>query len=142
VRSAPDPRRDPFEGNCPVHGDCWEGLASGPAIAARWGEPPAELPDEHPAWPLEADYVAYGILSIVCVASPHRVIVGGGVMQRRQLLPMVRRRLRDLVSGYLDTSMLAAEIDDCLVSPALGDDARVLGAIALAQRHDGSDRRR
>jgi fructokinase len=135
LRIPHDPRRDPFTGACPVHGDCWEGLASGTAMAKRWGKSPAELSDEHAAWPLEAEYLALGILSIVCVASPHRVIVGGGVMERPQLLPMVRRRLRELVAGYLDTPWLAADIDDYLVSPALGDDAGVLGAIALAQAH-------
>lgn len=126
-------RRDPFGGNCRVHGDCWEGLASGPAMAQRWGTPPPELPDDHAAWPLEADYVALGILSIVCVASPHLVILGGGVMQRPQLLPMVRHRLRDLVAGYLSTPLLGVEIDDYVVAPELGDDAGALGAIALAE---------
>ena len=133
LRIPHDTRRDPFDGNCPVHGDCWEGLASGPAMAQRWGDPPAELPDDHPGWPLEAEYLALGILSIVCVASPHCVIAGGGVLQRPKLLPMARDRLRDLLGGYLDTPLLGVEIDEYLVSPALGDDAGVLGAIALAQ---------
>jgi fructokinase len=133
LRIPHDERRDPFPGGCPVHGDCWEGLASGPAIAARWRHPPEELPAGHPGWPLEADYVALGILSIVCVVSPHRVIVGGGVMEHRPLLGMVRTRLRELVGGYLDTPLLAEQIDDYLVPPGLGDDAGVLGAIALAQ---------
>jgi fructokinase len=133
MRIPHDTRGDPFSGNCPVHADCWEGLASGPAMAERWGDSPAELADDHPAWPLEAEYVAHGILSIVCVASPHRVIAGGGVMQRSQLVSMVRHRLRDLVDGYLDTPLLGVDIDEYVVSPALGDDAGVLGAIALAQ---------
>jgi fructokinase len=121
-----------FRGICPVHGDCWEGIASGPAIAARWQTPAEQLDDEHPAWELEAEHLALGILSIVLVASPERVIVGGGVTQRPQLLPMVRRRLRDLVAGYLETPMLADTIDEYLVPPALGDRSGVLGAIALA----------
>lgn len=133
LRIPHDIRRDPFAGSCPVHGDCWEGLASGPAMAKRWDSPPADLPDDHAAWPLEAEYVAYGILSIVCVASPHRVIAGGGVMQRPSLLSMVSDRLRDLVAGYLDNTLLGVDVDDYVVSPALGDDAGVLGAIALAQ---------
>ena len=82
MRIPHDLQRDPFAGNCPVHGDCWEGLASGPALAARWNASPADLPDEHPAWALEADYLALGILSIVMVASPHVVVAGGGVMER------------------------------------------------------------
>jgi fructokinase len=136
LRIPHDERRDPFAGACPVHGDCWEGLASGPAMAERWDASPAELPDEHPAWALEADYLALGILSIVCVASPHRVIAGGGVMQRSQLLPMVTGRLRGLVAGYLDTPLLREEIGSYVVAPQLGDRAGVLGAIALAQLGD------
>src|SRR5947209_9359330 len=102
--------REPFHGVCPVHGDCWEGLASGPAIAARWQASPQELADDHPAWEMEADYLALGILCIVLVASPQRVIVGGGVMERRPLLEMIRRRLRELVAGYLDTPALGEDI--------------------------------
>lgn len=133
LRIPRDRDREPFAGTCPVHGDCWEGLASGPAMAERWRTPPDELPEEHPAWEIEADYVALGILSIVMVASPERVIVGGGVMERPPLLGMVRRRLRELVAGYLDTPLLGEEIDSYLVAPGLGDRAGVLGAIALAQ---------
>ncbi|MGA2926096.1 MAG: ROK family protein [Solirubrobacteraceae bacterium] len=136
LRIPHDQRRDPFAGGCPAHGNCWEGLASGPAIAARWNASPAQLPAEHPAWALEAEYLALGILSIVSVISPHRVIVGGGVMEQPQLLAGVRRRLRELVGGYLDTPLLAAEIDAYLVAPGLGDRAGVLGAIALARLHD------
>jgi fructokinase len=136
MRIPHDRQRDPFAGNCPMHGDCWEGLASGPAIAARWNMPAKDLGDDHPAWALEADYVALGILSIVTVASPHVVIVGGGVMERSGLLESVRARLRDLVAGYLETPLLAEQIDNYLVPPALGDRAGVLGAIALAQPAD------
>ncbi len=125
--------REPFAGICPVHGDCWEGLASGPAMAERWGTAPEELPDDHPAWEIEADYLALGILSVVMVASPERVIVGGGVMERRPLLGLVRRRLRELVNGYLQTPLLGEDIGSYVISPGLGDRAGVLGAIALAQ---------
>ena len=133
MRIPHDLDRDPFAGNCPAHGDCWEGLASGPALAARWNASPAELPDEHPAWALEAEYLALGILSIVTVASPHVVVVGGGVIDRRGLLDGVRVRLRELLAGYLESPLLGAEIDRYVVAPALGDQAGVLGAIALAQ---------
>jgi len=133
LRIPHDRERDPFAGSCPVHGDCWEGLASGEALAQRWGVAPEDLEDAHPAWPLEAEYAALGILSIVAVVSPHRVIVGGGVTERPGLLEMIRDRLRVLDGGYLDTPMLGREIDSYLVAPQLGDDAGVLGAIALAQ---------
>jgi fructokinase len=134
MRLPHDRQRDPFAGSCPVHGDCWEGLASGVAIRDRWGADPAQLPDDHPAWELEAEYVALGILSIVCVASPHRVIAGGGVMERGSLLSAVRWRLRALVGGYMDSAMLGERIDEYLVAPELGDQAGVRGAIALAHQ--------
>jgi fructokinase len=127
------PVLDSFAGVCPVHGNCWEGLACGPAIAERWNASPGELPDDHAAWPLEAEYLALGILSIVLVASPERVVLGGGVMQRESLLAQVRRRLSALNAGYLPTPMLGGEIDQYVVAPELGDRAGVLGAIALAQ---------
>jgi fructokinase len=122
-----------FRGVCPVHGDCWEGIASGPAIAARWRTKPEELPRDHPAWDLEAEQLALGIVSIVLIASPARVILGGGVMGHPRLLDMVRKRVVALLAGYLETPMLGGAIDDYLVSPGLGDRAGVLGAIALAQ---------
>jgi fructokinase len=129
-----DHDRTSFSGSCPVHGDCWEGLASGPALEARWGMAPDELPDDHEAWAIEADYIALGILSIVLVFSPERVIVGGGVMEHAGLLESVRRRLRELMGGYLPTPLLGEEIDSYLVAPRLDDRAGVLGAVALAQK--------
>jgi fructokinase len=133
IRVPHDTDRDPYGGNCPRHGDCWEGLSCGPALAERWAADPAEMPDDHPAWALEADYIAYGILAIVLAISPHRVIVGGGVMDRPVMLPLVRTRLAELDGGYLGTPMLGEEIDRYVVAPELGDDAGVLGALALAR---------
>jgi fructokinase len=132
MRVPHDHERDPFPGACPVHGDCWEGLAAGGAIAQRWGARAQELPDDHPAWELEAEYVALGILAIVSVASPHRIVAGGGVL-RPVVLRGVRRRLPALLAGYLEHPLLGERIDEFIVSPALGDDAGVLGAIALAR---------
>jgi fructokinase len=134
LRIPHDRKRDPFPGSCPMHGDCWEGLACGPAIEQRWGVPSDELPDDHPAWELEAEYLALGILSIVSVFSPQRIILGGGVMERRGLRHEVRANLRALLAGYLQTPLLGENIDAFLVAPALGDRAGVLGAIALAER--------
>jgi fructokinase len=133
LRVPHDRERDPFAGACPSHGDCWEGLAAGGAIGQRWGVDPRELADDHPAWELEAEYVALGILAIVFVASPRRVVIGGGVMARPGLLDAVRARLVDLNAGYLETPMLGDAIDRYVVAPALGERAGVLGAIALAQ---------
>jgi fructokinase len=128
-----DPDWARFPGSCPAHGDCWEGVASGPAIAARWGTPAEALEAGHPAWALEAEYLSLGLLNLVLIASPERIIVGGGVFEHRPLLGLVRRRLPELLAGYLDTPALGDQVDSYLVPPALGDRAGVLGAMALAQ---------
>jgi fructokinase len=141
LRIPHDRARDPFGGSCPMHGDCWEGLACGPAIEQRWGVAGDELPDDHPAWELEAEYLALGILCIVSVFSPERIILGGGVMERNGLLGQVGAKLRDLLAGYLQTPLLGEEIRAFLVPPALGDRAGVLGAIALAEAALGSGAR-
>ena len=130
-----DRERDPFGGVCPYHGDCLEGLATGPALEARWGRPGEKLPVHHPAWELEADYLALGLVSIICILSPQRVILGGGVMKQRHLFPLVRRRVQELLNGYLQAPAIVDRIDDYVVPPALGSRAGVLGAIALARHH-------
>jgi fructokinase len=123
-----DRARDPFGGVCPYHGDCFEGLASGEAMAARWGMPAGEIDDEE-AWRLEAEYLALGLVNVICVLSPERIVLGGGVMKQSRLLPLVRTRVRELLAGYVDTP----DLDEYLVPPALGDRAGVLGAIELAR---------
>jgi fructokinase len=132
-----DPGRARFAGICPVHGDCWEGVASGPAIAKRCGGRPEELRDDDPIWKTEAEYLALGILSIVLVASPERVIVGGGVMKHPSLLEMVRAEFQELLGGYLESPSLSEDIGSNLTRPELGDRAGVLGAIALAAALEG-----
>src|SRR5262245_35381209 len=128
-----DRARDPFAGVCPHHGDCWEGLASAPALAARWGQAPETLPDEHPAWELEADYLALGLANIVLALSPQRIVLGGGVMTRASLWPMVRTKLTVVLAGYVSSPARGDEIDSYVVPPALGERAGILGALALAQ---------
>jgi len=136
-----DRARDPFPGVCPVHGDCLEGLASGPAIHRRWDAAGDELPPEHPAWALEAEYLALGVATWIYTLSPERVILGGGVMEQAQLLPLIRARVRELLNGYLTAPEANEGIDAYIVAPALGGNAGVLGAIALAQEALGSHER-
>ena len=124
LRIPHDRGEDPFPGVCPFHGDCWEGLASGPAMEARWGRPADEVADDAP-WALEARYLALGVLALMAVVSPQRIVVGGGVLNRRGLLELVQRQLDQLVSGYVAVPEL--------VPPALGARAGVLGALALAE---------
>jgi fructokinase len=133
VPVARDPARDPFRGGCPFHGDCLEGLASGPAMEARWGRPPRELHGHPEAWALEADYLAAGLASVVMVLSPRRVILGGGVMEATGLLDLVRPRLAARLNGYLRHPALRGDLRDFLVAPALGARSGVLGAMAMAE---------
>jgi len=116
---------DPFPGCCPFHRDCLEGLAAGPAIAARWGKPAEELPADHPAWPLEARYLAELAATLALVLSPRKILFGGGVLQQPQLLPLIRQHLPELLAGYLEAPEIAP--------PALGSRAGLLGALALAE---------
>lgn len=134
IRLPHDRERDPFAGSCPYHGDCWEGLAAGPALKARWGQRSETLPENHPAWPLEANYLALGLVNIIYVLSPQRIIMGGGVMEQSQLFPLVRQGVQELLNDYLQSPEIIKQIDDYIVPPGLGKRAGALGAIALAQR--------
>jgi fructokinase len=134
VRIPHDRERDPYAGACPFHGDCLEGLAAGPALEARWGQRAETLPVDHPAWALEAEYLALGLVNVICVLSPQRIIVGGGVMEQPQILPALRRRVQELLNGYVQVPIILQRIDTYIVPPALGGRAGVLGALALGQQ--------
>lgn len=128
-----DRNEDPFEGVCPYHGDCLEGLASGPAIERRWKDKAEHLLEGHPAWDLEAKYLAHGIVPQIYILSPQRIILGGGVMEQRHLFPRVRQYVRRILNGYIQSPAILENMDRYIVPPALGNRAGVLGAIALAQ---------
>ncbi len=128
-----DLERDPFEGICPFHKDCLEGLAAGPAIEARWGVRGETLPGDHPAWELEAHYLALGLVNFITVLSPQRIIMGGGVMQNKKLFTLIRKEVQSLLNRYIPVPEILEHIDEYIVPPALGEQAGVLGAIALAQ---------
>lgn len=132
IRLPRDPAIDPFPGACPYHGDCLEGLASGPALRARWGQPAETLPDEHPAWDLQAHYLALALNNFICTLSPQRIIVGGGVMSRPVMFPLLRAKVQALLNGYVQHPALLSQIENYIVPPALGNRAGVLGAMTLA----------
>ena len=119
------PVSDGFAGVCPFHGDCLEGIASGPAIEKRWGLAAGQLPPDHPAWPIEARYLALAIANFSCVLSPECVIVGGGVMQQQQLFPMIRSELESILNNYIAAP--------AVLPPKLGTRSGVLGALVLAE---------
>lgn len=130
-----DTNRDPYRGICPYHQDCLEGLASGEAIKQRWQvESALELPEDHPAWALEADYLAMGFVNAIWLLSPDKILVGGGVMKQTHLFPMIRERIPKLIAGYLHHPLLEQDIDNFLLPPTLGDQAGIQGAVQLAYR--------
>jgi fructokinase len=128
---------DDFAGVCPYHGDCWEGLCSGPAIRARTGTPAEELEAGHSAWDLVALYTATALANIVLTLSPRRIILGGSVRRAGHLgekafFARIRNGLQTRLNGYLDLPAFTAGIDDYIVPPALKYPG-VYGAMCLAQ---------
>ena len=133
MRIPHDLEADPFPGVCPYHGDCWEGLASGLAIEARWGRSAVDLAGDEPVWELEARYLALGLVCVICVLSPERIVLGGGVLSAPGLLSLVHREIGTLMNGYLDNAAVGDGIADYVTLPQLGSLSGVLGGIGLAQ---------
>lgn len=119
---------DNFEGNCPYHGTCLEGLASGPAIEKRFGKKGDLLGADHIAWEITADYLAQAIINYLLILSPEKVIIGGGVMKQKQLYPLIRRKVLEFSNAYMELENL----DEMIVAPKLNDEQGIKGAIALA----------
>ena len=134
IRVPHDWQKDPYRGCCSFHGDCLEGLASGPAMQARWGVPARDLPGGHPGWSLEAHYLALALVNWVCTLSPQRVVLGGGVMQHWPLFEMIRKDFARLLNGYIRAGELTARLSQYVVPPQLGDRSGILGALVLAQQ--------
>jgi fructokinase len=134
IRIPHDRVDDPYPGGCPYHGDCLEGLASGPAIEARWGIAGTDLPEWHPAWDLEAHYLALGLANWICTLSPQRVVMGGGVMEHSHLFPGIRRQLQQALNGYIESDAILNGVEEYVVPPRLGNRSGVLGALVLAEK--------
>lgn len=124
-------QEDSYEGFCPYHGDCLEGLAAGPAIEKRWKQAGQTLPVDHPAWKLEAYYIGQAIINTILMISPKKVILGGGVMKQAHLFPMIRQEVAAGLNGYVNTESILTQIDSYIVPPGLEDNAGLCGALAL-----------
>ncbi|MGY0395585.1 ROK family protein [Fusobacterium sp. SYSU M8A802] len=124
--------RDKFTGNCPFHGgNCLEGMASGPAIEKRWNLPLEKLSSDHPAWHLEAYYIAHAIVNYILVLSPEKIILGGDVMKHKQLFPIIRKSVINLLNGYLQNKFIFNDIENYIVAPDLGENSGFFGAATL-----------
>ncbi len=120
-------------GFCPYHPHCAEGLASGPAIEKRWGVSAKDLPADHPAWALEAAYLAQLCADAMLAFSPEKIILGGGVMHQTFLFPMIREKTVQLLNGYIPVPAVESGLRDYIVPTGLGDNSGILGAWLLAK---------
>ena len=123
---------DPFDGSCPYHGGCLEGLASGPAIRARWGRSLDHLGAEEAE--RIAGYLGDFAAMLVLMHMPERLIFGGGVMKAPGLIERLRRRTETRLAGYVDHARLTPGLADYIVGPELGDEAGITGAVELGMR--------
>lgn len=130
------PRRHPahgeFAGVCPFHGDCYEGLASGPAVEAAWGTPASPFPDDHPFWEVESHYLAHLCASLLLTVAPRRIVLGGGVMKQHALFPLIRQKAADILGGYLVAVPGAAALEELVVPPSCHEPPGLVGAYLLA----------
>jgi fructokinase len=133
LRLPHDLTADPFPGICPYHGDCLEGLACGPAMQKRWNAPAATLAPDHPAWALEAHYLAFALVNITVTLSPQRILLGGGVMQQPQIFELLRADFARLLNGYVQHPEILDRLDDFIQPPGLGSRAGILGSLVLAE---------
>ncbi len=120
---------DQYEGKCPYHSDCLEGLASGPAIEERWGEKGISLGERTEVWEMEGYYLAQALMQYILILSPEKIILGGGVMHQKQVFTYTYKYLKELMNDYISLP----ELSDYIVSPGLGDDAGITGALLLAR---------
>ena len=123
---------DPGKSVCPYHDSCFEGLASGPSIEARWGKKAVELVDKTIVWELESEYIAKGLVNMILTLSPQKIILGGGVMHQEQLFPMIRSKVTAMLNDYYTTRELS-DMDSYIVPASLQDNQGIMGAIRLAQ---------
>jgi len=124
---------DTFAGVCPYHGDCIEGLASGPAIEKRAGKPASQIGADDPTW----DFVAHGLAQLlhtmVLTTAPQRIFLGGGVLSGQpQLFERIQQELKRSLNRYVEAPELEQGLAQYIVPPGLGAMAGPLGALALA----------
>lgn len=128
-------REDPIpHGVCPYHDGCLEGLAAGPAIGARVEGDAKDLPDDHPVFAMEAHYLAQMCVNLIVTVSPQKIVLGGGVLQRKALLPMVRKETVKLLGGYVQSPLITEKIDEYIVAPELFPVSGLVGSYLIGKK--------
>lgn len=124
---------DNYQGKCPYHKTCLEGMAAGPAVEERWGRKAVELKDWKEVWDLEAYYIAQALTGYILTLSPEMIILGGGIMHQEQLFPMIRSYVKEMLGGYIKTEELE-NMENYIVPASLNDDQGIMGALELGRR--------
>ena len=124
---------DKFQGRCPFHKDCLEGMAAGPAIEDRWGKKGQEMTNDDRVWEMEAYYLAQALMNYILILSPQKIIMGGGVMKQQQLFPLIRKYVQEFLNNYVYKREILEKIDEYIVYPGPGDEAGFTGSIALGK---------
>jgi len=125
-------RSDPFPGVCPYHQDCFEGLASGPALKARWNLEPKKIPEDHMAWDLEAEYIGHALVNLICTISPELIVIGGGIMHHYSLYEKIRVKTKLLLNKYIRSRYLEDRIQEYIIPPRLKENSGICGALSMA----------
>jgi len=94
-----------------------------------------ELPDDHYTFEKAAFYLASLCVDLILIASPERIVLSGGVMQRDSLFPAVRRNVQAILNGYIQHPSIVEQvgIDAYIVPSQWKNDAGIIGALALGQ---------
>ncbi len=121
---------DTFEGVCPFHKGCVEGLCAGNSIGARYGMKAFDIPKDDIAWEYTAYYMAQTVVNLILTVSPQKIILGGGVMKQEHLYPMIRKNVKEVLNGYVQAKELE-NLEEYIVVPGCGDDQGILGALML-----------
>lgn len=120
---------DDYEGTCPYHGDCLEGLAAGPSLEARTGIKGQELPEDHPIWGIQAYYIAQALMNYTLTLTPEKIILGGGVMNQEHLLQKIRQQFTEQMAGYMETP----EVNEYIARWALPNQSGIIGSLLLGK---------
>ena len=134
------PAHDGFAGVCPFHGDCLEGLASGPAIVAAWGSSFSQLPVDHPAWDVQSSYLGQLCAALILTVAPEHIVLGGGLMAHQRLLIGARREARELLGGYCSAWGAPDDFDRRLTAPGCLEPPGLVGGYLLASQVFSEDR--
>lgn len=129
VRRHPD---DNYEGTCPFHKDCLEGMAAGPSVLNRLGIAGQNIPQDHEVWDFISYYLAQALVNYTMILSPEIILLGGGVMKQHHLFPKIRKQFETLMAGYIKRNPIPNNLEQYIQFPALGDFAGLHGSLALA----------